>query len=409
MKIYKFGGSSLDSKEKIKKICDQLKGEEDFALVVSAPGDTTNRILAYLNGADVEPLSLCEELADYIPPGSPKKWESVMEEFESLIKIRPKIGSARIDAAILATGERLSGLIMEGALCDEGIDATYLDFYEKHFPLVLDGNPLNAVINYKETRRRWKQLKSEDSLIFPGFGGIGKEGNVMLLGRGGSDTAAMAHGYGARAREIYLCTNIDGIKEAPPDIVKDSSTVPELSIEAARDAGYFDMKLPGSKTIEPLEKLNREGIEAKCIITHSMSISGNRTEIRKRCEKSYTLVGGRDVIESECTLLQDLIKLEEQQIDYAVVGGRGNLKVFLPSEHKPKVSYSGEYALIGAVSQEFEHQIGISSRLTAALRREGINILYNFDPSRISVGYVIEREDKQRGIKTLYRELIGQD
>ena len=413
--VYKFGGSSLDSGRKIRKIVRQLKDKEIDIIVCSAIGKTTDMIKMALNGNEEDPFFVYEELKSEISfdSKSERKYHEILNQFFRALSVYRRVKSKLLESFLLVCGERIAVEFIKSALADAGFHVESIDFYDSRFPLIVEGPPLNASINLRMSRERAKKLDLKKKMIvFPGFAGIDLDGNVRILGRGGSDLAAMGYGYSFKAKEIWLCTDVDGVKSAPPRIIKDARTVKKLSIEEAMDAAFFGAKLPSTRTLEPLVCLYKEGLEPKCVIANSINLEGEKTEIVKKSNQKNMIIAGRDVVRfsiEKREISYIIEKLFDNNLDFFLVGTNRYFNLFIPEEFSNLIELGdgeGLY-LAGVVSASMAEEKGISAEASTALNEAGINILYNVDPSRISIGFIISREDTTTCIEALYNTFMG--
>ncbi len=409
IKIYKFGGSSLDSYKKIKNIAQQLKKREVNIIVVSAIGDTTDKIKKAISGLEEDPFSVYKELQEYISLDSKteRKCDAIYKQFKKFLYSYKYVKSSLLEAALLVCGERLAVEFIKVAFQNKGMEVESMDFYDKEFPLIVEGTPLNASINLRLSRQRAEKLNLDKILILPGFAGVDLGGNIRTLGRGGSDLAAMGYGYAFKAKEIWICTDVEGVKSAPPKIVKEAKTLPRISIEEAMDAAFFGAKLPSTRTLEPLAKLYKEGFEPKCIIANSQNLEGERTEIVKETLGEHMIIAGRDVVRfstKEKNLHSIISQLIEKNLDFFLIGTNRYFDLFIPEEFSNIIDLrEGENLyLAGVISSAIRAKRGVSARASAALNNAGVNILYNVDPSKISMGFIIEKKEREACIGALY-------
>ena len=179
--IQKYGGTSLMDAEKIKnaamRIADAVRQGHQVVAVVSAQGHTTDKLIA-----DAAALSL-------EPP-------------------------AREMDAYLAAGEQMSAGLMAMALMQMGVSAVSLTGWQAG--LLTDGEHGNARVICLQNDRILRELEKGNAVIVAGFQGVDTEGDITTLGRGGSDTTAVALAalLGADLCQIY--TDVDGVYDKDP-------------------------------------------------------------------------------------------------------------------------------------------------------------------------------------------------
>lgn len=155
---------------------------------------------------------------------------------------------------IMSFGERLSVIIVSGALRSMGVKSTSLTGFEAG--LVTDSNfgrarPLHKVMA-KEVKNKLKPLL-EDGVtpVVTGFVAADENGSITTLGRGGSDYTASLIGRYIEAEEVQIWTDVDGIMSTDPRIVPNARLISSLSYDEAMDLAYFGAKVIHSKMIEP--------------------------------------------------------------------------------------------------------------------------------------------------------------
>src|SRR5437870_10110827 len=200
--IVKFGGSSLSNQNRIKlavaSVAREYSRGSRVVIVVSAVGNTTNQLLQLTNGG----AELLETDKD----------------------------------DILAMGERTSARIFAASLKSRGIQARYYDPSDRDWPIITDDNFLNA--NPLKTKsiqriRRYLQPTLGDGVVpvIGGFIGRTKDGRISTLGRGGSDTTALLLAMALEADEVVLVTNVPGILNADPTLVRNARVLPRIDMK----------------------------------------------------------------------------------------------------------------------------------------------------------------------------------
>ena len=194
--VMKFGGTSLETIDKIKKVAERVKGRklEGFnpVVVVSAMGDTTDRLLDMAKKVNMNP--------------SPR-------EIDMLI----------------STGEQQSSALMSMALQSLGVNA--ISFTGDQLKIMTDGTHTNARIIGIMGERIHEMIEKDYVPVVTGFRGVSPSGDITTLGRGGSDmtAVALAHYLGLKICEIY--TDVEGVYTADPKVVPSAKPIRELSWE----------------------------------------------------------------------------------------------------------------------------------------------------------------------------------
>lgn len=201
--VQKYGGSSLADDRRIYRAAERIGGQlaagHQVVAVVSAQGDTTDRML------------------------------------EAAEKISPRPPARELDA-YLAAGEQMSAALMAMALTEQGIPAVSLTGWQAG--LLTDGNSGDARVQALCADRIQRELAQGKAVIVAGFQGVDCRGNVTTLGRGGSDTTAVALAAFLGADRCMIYTDVDGVYDKDPrrfpDAVKYSRIGYEDMLRLAR-------------------------------------------------------------------------------------------------------------------------------------------------------------------------------
>jgi aspartate kinase len=179
--VQKYGGTSLGDSERLlsaaRRVAALAQQGAQVVVVVSAQGDTTD----------------------------------IMIEKAAQVNKR---GSAREMDAYLAAGEQMSAGLMAMAIGALGCPAVSLTGWQAG--IRTDGVHGNARITGTETGRIRKELASGNVVVVAGFQGIGENGDITTLGRGGSDTTAVALAAGLQADRCQIFTDVDGVYDRDP-------------------------------------------------------------------------------------------------------------------------------------------------------------------------------------------------
>ena len=213
--VQKYGGSSVATAEHIKAVAERVGRARDSGLdlvvVVSAMGKTTDRLLRLAGEVSRDP--------------SPREIDQ-----------------------LLSTGEEQSVALLAMALHDRGVDAVSLTGPQAG--MTVTGRYGSGVISEIRPGRIHALLDEGRVVIVAGFQGMNALGDVMTLGRGGSDTTAvaLAAALGAKRCEIY--TDVDGIYTADPRIVKGARRIPVISPEEMAEMAWRGAKVMHPRAVE---------------------------------------------------------------------------------------------------------------------------------------------------------------
>ncbi|HEV7991503.1 MAG TPA: aspartate kinase [Gemmatimonadaceae bacterium] len=191
---------------------------------------------------------------------APAVTETIDASFEDLERLLDNVAGARELSPrtrddVLARGERLSALILSAALDRAGIASTVAD--AQAF-LHTDGRAGNAAPDLARTdlsaRAALEPLLDKGFLVVvPGFIGSGKDGEIVTLGRGGTDLTATVLARALEASEVTLWKDVAGCMTADPRLVPDARVVPLLDAREASELAYYGAKVLHPRTLVPLQ------------------------------------------------------------------------------------------------------------------------------------------------------------
>ena len=209
--IQKYGGTSVADGTRVKEVAKRVlkyRSEgHDVVVVVSAPAGVTDSL-----------LKRAKDITDL-----PDKRELDM---------------------LLTTGEQISIALLSMAIKDMGGDAISYNAFQVKFGTTADHT--KALITNIDTTKIKERLKEEKVVVFAGFQGITIDNEITTLGRGGSDTTAVALGVALNADEVEIYTDVDGVYTADPRIVKNSRKLNEISYQE-----MLEMAASGAKVLHP--------------------------------------------------------------------------------------------------------------------------------------------------------------
>jgi len=214
--VQKFGGSSLADADRLKsvaKICYQSKQAENCQLVVvvSAMGDTT-------------------------------------DELVSLIRQVNQQGSAQSKAMILSSGEQVSAALLAMAIEELGQKSACLTGWQAG--IQTSDNPLKAKIKNIDTSTIKKLLAEDNIVIVTGFQGLSDSGQITTLGRGGSDTSAVALAAALQAECCDIYTDVDYIRTSDPRIIKQTGKLKHITYDEMLELSNLGAQVLHPRSVE---------------------------------------------------------------------------------------------------------------------------------------------------------------
>lgn len=265
MQVWKFGGTSVGKPERMKSIRQLITEDGQPKIVVlSALSGSTNTLLSIsesLNaGNPTEAKAKANELRAHYdqfltelystPAGLGQGQAIVAKEFafiDSLIATSPY--TVKQEKEMVALGELLSTQIFEAFLQEEGVNSTLLPALD-FMVIDEDNEPILAVIEQK-LASVLAPVKDKQIFVTQGFICRNPAGEVDNLKRGGSDYTASLIGGAIQAEEVQIWTDIDGMHNNDPRIVKNTFPIRELSFAEAAELAYFGAKILHPSTITP--------------------------------------------------------------------------------------------------------------------------------------------------------------
>jgi aspartate kinase len=265
MQVWKFGGTSVGKPERMHSIRTLIVADSGRKIVVlSALSGTTNALIAIAESAKAKDSTATEQKivelkAHYdafiqelysTPQSLQKGQEIVNNEFgfiRSLVKIKPF--SAKQDKEMVAQGEIMSTQLFQAYMEEQGESSVLipaLDFMR----IDTDGEPELETIEQLLTETLVPH-HDKQIIVTQGFICRNPRGEVDNLKRGGSDYTASLIGGAIKADEIQIWTDIDGMHNNDPRIVKRTFPIRELSFEEAAELAYFGAKILHPSTITP--------------------------------------------------------------------------------------------------------------------------------------------------------------
>jgi aspartate kinase len=266
MKILKFGGTSVGSPERMKKLLDIIDPSERQIVVLSAVSGTTNSLVeissALLKEDKKKGTELIEALyAKYndfvvalLPEGEFREQgqEVVDYHFNFLRSLANNLFTAIEDKVVLAQGELLSTTLYHVYLKSIGVPSVLLPALD--FMKIDEDN--EPVIPYATEHLTPLLAANQDNKLFITQGFICRNsfGEVDNLRRGGSDYTASLLGAAVLAEEVQIWTDIDGMHNNDPRIVKGTKPISQLSFDEAAELAYFGAKILHPQSVFPAQK-----------------------------------------------------------------------------------------------------------------------------------------------------------
>ena len=374
MRVLKFGGSSLADADRFLRAADIIANnaqQEEVAVVLSAPGKTTNKLVAVIEGAlrngeaelqinelEASFKALFADIQSVLPNIDGAAFDNQVKT--SLSQLRQFVHGINllgmcpnnVNARIISKGERVSIQLMKAVLEAKGQPAHLIDPVEY---LYAKGDHLEAMVDVEVSTQNFRQnpLPQGHVNIMPGFTAGNEKGELVTLGRNGSDYSAAVLAACLRADCCEIWTDVDGVYNCDPRLVEDARLLKSLSYQEAMELSYFGASVLHPKTIAPIAQFH-----IPCLIKNSFNPQGAGTLIGQDTGEDNLAIKG-------ITTLNDLTMVN--------VSGPG-----------------------------MKGMVGMASRVFGAMSSAGVSIvLITQSSSEYSISFCIEAQDKAKAQQVL--------
>lgn len=398
--VQKYGGSSLESADRIRAVAERIvatkKQGNDVVVVCSAMGDTTDELL---------------DLAAQVNPVPPQR------EMDML----------------LTAGERISNALV--AMAVESLGAKAQSFTGSQAGVLTTERHGNARIVDVTPGRLTEALEDGQICIVAGFQGVNKDSrDVTTLGRGGSDTTAVALAAALKADVCEIYSDVDGVYTADPRIVPDAQKLEKLSFEEMLEMAAVGSKILVLRSVEyarafnvPLRVRSSYSNDPGTLVTGSMEdipveeavITGVATD---KSEAKVTVLGIPDrpgeaaklfrvIADAEINIdmvLQNVSSLEDGTTDITFTCPRADgprameLLSKLQSEGGwSNVLYDDQVGKVSLVGAGMKSHPGVTADFTEALRDVGVNMEL-ISTSEIRISMLTREADLEKAARALH-------
>ncbi|MBC8596650.1 aspartate kinase [Qingrenia yutianensis] len=391
--VQKFGGSSVADKERVfnvaKRIIETYKKGNSVVVVVSAQGDTTD--------------DLIEKAAEISK--NPSKREMDM---------------------LLSTGEQISISLLAMAIHELGYPAISLTGWQ--VGLTTDTSYSNARISKISADRIKKELEHKNIVVVAGFQGINKYEDITTLGRGGSDTSAvaLAAALGADLCEIY--TDVDGVYTADPRIVKNAKKMDVISFDEMLELASMGANVLHNRSVEMAKKYNvnlcvrsslnnNEGTVVKEVnnmekmlvkgVAHDLDVARiSLCDIEDKpgvAFKVFSLLAKNGI--NVDIILQSIGRENKKDISFTVSKSNMQKAVELLCANKEVIGFedlkaADSFAKVSIVGAGMVNNPGVASSMFEALCEAGINI-HMISTSEIKVSVLISEKNAEKAVNAI--------
>lgn len=398
--VKKFGGSSVANAERVfnvaRIITEDYKKGNDVVVVVSAQGDTTDDLI---------------EKAVEINPGNRSKREMDM---------------------LLAAGEQISIALLAMAIEKLGFPVVSLLGWQAGF--MTDSKYSVARIKNVNPERLRNELDKRNIVIVAGFQGVNKYDDVTTLGRGGSDTSAVAIAATLKADLCQIYTDVDGVYTADPRKIKGAKKLDEITYDEMLELATLGAQVLNNRSVEMAKKYNVELEVLSSLEKKPGTIVKEATSMEKMLVKGVacdtdiilvSIIGLKDApgiafkVFNQLSrknvnvdiILQSVGRHGTKDITFTVPKGQKAETLEAIEDIRPLIAFDdvvikdtvGKVSIVGA---GMETHPGVASKMFEALSDANINIQM-ISTSEIKISVLIDAVDCQKAVQVVHDAFHG--
>ena len=398
--VKKFGGSSVANAERVfnvaNRIIEDYKKGNDVIVVVSAQGDTTDDLI---------------DKAKEINPNGPSKREMDM---------------------LLSAGEQISIALLAMAIEKLGCPVKSLLGWQAGFQT--DSHHTIARIKKVDTERLRNEIAKKNIVIVAGFQGINKYDDITTLGRGGSDTSAVAIAASMKADLCQIYTDVDGVYSADPRKVSTAVKMDEITYDEMLELATLGAQVLNNRSVEMAKKYNVE-LEVLSSLEKKPG-----TIVKEKCKMEKTLIKGvakdNNVTRISIVGLQDtpgiafkiFNKLAQYKVNVDIIlqsvgrEGTKDITFTVPKDQgtqakeamdslKDILNYDDliideTVSKVSVVGAGMESHPGVASKMFEALCDAGINIQM-ISTSEIKISVLIDAKYADKAVSAVHDAFLG--
>ena len=399
--VQKFGGSSVADAAKLRNVAriitDTYKQGNQVVAVLSAQGDTTDDLI------------------------------------DKAKEINPNASKREMDM-LLSTGEQISCSLCAMAIEAMGYPVVSLTGWQAGFRT--NSGYGNARIKRVKTDRLMEELDKNRIVIVTGFQGINKYDDITTLGRGGSDTSAVALAAVLHADLCQIYTDVDGVFTADPRLVPSAHKLDEITFDEMLELATLGAQVLHNRSVEMAKRYN---VNLEVLSSFSGRPGTKVKEVVKTMEKSHisgvakdkniarlALVGLEDtpgiafkifslLAKNKVNvdlILQSIGRSESKDISFTVAKGDMELAKKLLEDHRQELEFdhidvSDNIAKISIVGAGMYNNPGVAATMFEALFNAGINI-HMISTSEIKVSVLIDSDDADLAVKVVHQRFYDE-
>jgi aspartate kinase len=395
--VQKYGGTSVGSPDRIRRVADRIvrtrRSGTDLVVVVSAMGDTTDELVGLAHKVSTEE--------------HPREMDM-----------------------LLTSGERISMALVSMAVNDRGQEA--VSFTGSQSGILTDTSHTRAKIVEIKGDRIKEELAKGRVVIVAGFQGVSKEREVTTLGRGGSDTTAVALAAALGAEECEIYTDVDGVYTADPRLVPDARKLPAVSYDEMLELASLGAKVLHNRSVEIARRYGvpvhvrssfnwnegtriRKGEAMEEVVIRGIAHDADVAKIALLgvpdrpgvAAEIFRAVGGHGV--NVRMIVQASGEGGKNDVTFAV--GSHDVKAVLPivEEMRKQLNarafvYDPDVAILSVVGEGLATSPGTAGAVFEALAKAGVNIEL-ISTSSITITCMMRQQDVERAVRSLHQAL----
>ena len=396
--VQKYGGTSVGSPERIRRVAARVAREKraghDLVVVVSAMGDTTDDLI---------------QLANAVSPDARSKHRREMD-------------------MLLTAGERIAMALTAMAIRDLGVDAISLTGSQA--AIITDEAHTGARIQEIRATRVREELDNGCVVIVAGFQGVSRAREVTTLGRGGSDTTAVALAASLQAARCDIYTDVDGVYSADPRKVKGARRVDVIDYEEMVELATSGAQVMHPRAVEigarygvPIRVLSsfRDDDDAGTLITSKERLMESLQLTGLASESSHVQVVVRGLPVGMAAVTDLLGRLADRNVSldmvsHADTGMQRQLHVTVREEgldealricqavareHGGSVEVEKGLSRVALVGSGMQNTPGVYARAFKALQEAGIEV-HAIGSSAITIIFLVDTENEETAVRVLH-------
>ena len=457
--VMKFGGTAVDSPDKVKHVAKLIKSHKpgnDVVCVISAVRGMTDGLLAIADSVrrgdktSIEDfvkkaLSIHTEIATNAISDKKQREQALAGVKKTVGELKDVLGGIVLLGEVtpksldymLSFGERLSTPIVAYALMDIGVDAEALT--GKEAGIVTDSNfgearPLIDTTKLRVNHKLSPITKRGAVPVITGFVGADQHGNITTIGRGGSDYTATIVAASIGADEVWLWSDVDGLMTADPKIVKSAQVLKEVSFAEAMEMALFGAKYMHPRALEPVMDTKipiriRNTFNTKhpgTVITQRPSRDSQKIVKSVSAIRHTALidVSGGGMVGAPGTAAKIFDTLAKNRVNIMMISqspsessismvvrktdldkATTTLELNLLGKVIKQVNVSDDVAVIAVVGSGMRGIKGVAAKVFGAVAKHKVNVIMIAQgSSELNLAFVVNDSDCERAVNALHAE-----